>query len=382
MRENINPFFNRPTPPAWNPTFYLCDHNDTSSLITKIENATESTHTPSEEHPALDLTPSSSISINGCIPVPRILTPNEDLRVPAHFQLNQFNIKQRIGSGHSSQVYLAQHVMNHQLYAIKAIDKQLIVTETQMRHIYDEKQVLMTVHHPFLMRLWGTFQTGQYLHLVTEYLPGGELSRLMKKKFSEDQARFYAAEIVSALEHLHQRDIVYRDLKPENVVLDSRGHVKLIDFGFAKVLKEVTFTLCGTPDYLAPEIIRARGYTQDVDWWSLGVFIFEMLVGVTPFFAETPMELYQNILLCDINWMCDMSTEAKDLIQGLLQSKPKDRFKIDDIKAHPWFSAIDFDQLSNMTAPFIPEQVNHSNNQVFTQFYDISEHQDDRFNTF
>lgn len=122
----------------------------------------------------------------------------------------------------------------------------------------------------------------------------------------------------------------------------------------------------------------------------LGKFLFvfflyiyiHLLYSVTPFFAETPMELYQNILLCDINWMCDMSTEAKDLIQGLLQSKPKDRFKIDDIKAHPWFSAIDFDQLSNMTAPFIPEQVNHSNNQVFTQFYDISEHQDDRFNTF
>ncbi|KAI9249042.1 kinase-like domain-containing protein [Sporodiniella umbellata] len=351
MRETIHPFFNTTTPTDWKPSFYLCDQNDNSPLLTKIENAAEPRMTEPEKHPALDLTPASSISIHGCS------TPGSLEDEPQGvFQSNQFCIKKRIGSGPCSQVYVAQNKQDSRLYAIKAIDKQAMVSEAQRRHVRDEKHVLATTDHPHLVKLWGTFQNNQHLFLVTEYLAGGELSRLLRthQKFSEDQARFYAAQVFLAIEYLHQQDIVYRDLKPENIVLDSYGHVKLIDFGFSKVLNDITLTLCGTPDYIAPEIIRARGYTKDVDWWSFGVLLFEMLTGLTPFSAENPLELYENILLCDIQWTGSLSLSARDLITSLLQTKPKDRIQPNAIKTHPWFAGLSFDHLSTLTAPFIP----------------------------
>ncbi|CAO3699021.1 unnamed protein product [Rhizopus stolonifer] len=179
-----------------------------------------------------------------------------------------------IGSGQFAQVYQSQN------YAIKVIDKHRLSNQ-QINHVHLEKHILQSVTHPFLVRLWGSCQTSHSFLLAMDYVPGGELFKRIqaKKKLSEQEAKFYAAEVVLAIEYLHTQDIIYRDLKPENIMLDSQGHIKLIDFGFAKIVHDVTSTLCGTPDYLAPEIIKARGYTRAVDWWALGVLIYEMLVG-------------------------------------------------------------------------------------------------------
>ncbi|KAI9248393.1 kinase-like domain-containing protein [Sporodiniella umbellata] len=245
-----------------------------------------------------------------------------------------------IGSGQFARVYQSQD------YAIKRIDQRQL-TPRQINSIRHEEYILKNVQHPFLVRYFGACQTRHSVLLAMEYVPGGELFKHIhkNKKLSEKEARFFAAEIVLAIEYLHEKNIVYRDLKPENVMLDAEGHVKLIDFGFAKVLNEKTYTLCGTPDYLAPEVIKVRGYTKAVDWWALGVLIYEMLVGHAPFTSPNPLELYENILLCDIRDWSDMSSEAKDLLQGLLQTNPSERLDAQKIKSHPWFSLIDFDLL-------------------------------------
>lgn len=195
--------------------------------------------------------------------------------------LDDFDIKQTVGTGSFARVHLAKSKINQKYYAIKAIDKKDLVTRRQLAHAQNERLILSSVSHPFVVKLWGTFQSESHVFLVMDYISGGELFRMIRKqkKFTEEQAKFYAAEVVLALEYLHSIDIAYRDIKPENILIDQRGHVKLTDFGFAKTVPHKTWTVCGTPDYLAPEIIRSKGYTKAVDWWGLGVLIFEMLTG-------------------------------------------------------------------------------------------------------
>ncbi|CEI95899.1 hypothetical protein RMCBS344292_10075 [Rhizopus microsporus] len=373
MRHFLNQRFltNNQHDSQWNLN-HLCDHLFDSIPNIKIDSpidepltrTTDITHSYSTSP---SLTPASSFSTDDNT---FIESHQEQFDNNSNYSLNscgdtikyhfsQFQIRKLIGTGHFAQVYLAQNTINQAWYAIKAINKKKLATKQQIKHVHDEKDVLLSASHPFLVKLWGTFQTDSHVFFVTDYVPGDELFRLIRKKkgLTELEAKFYAAETVLALEYLHNRDIAYRDLKPENILLDNHGHIKLIDFGLAKQVSDVTYTLCGTPDYLAPEVIRARGYTKEVDWWSLGVLIYEMIVGHAPFTSKNPIELYENILLCSIQWPSDISSEAKDLIQGLLKVKPADRYNLQEIKAHPWFADIDFEQLlsCNVDAPNIPD---------------------------
>ncbi|KAI8979520.1 kinase-like domain-containing protein [Mycotypha africana] len=280
--------------------------------------------------------------------------------------LDDFCIKQTVGTGSSARVHLAKSKINGKYYAVKAINKKDLVSRRQVEHVQNEREILGSVSHPFLVRLWGTFQTESHVFFVMDYVPGGEVFRKLrkKKKFTEDEAKFYAAEVTLAIEYLHSLDIAYRDLKPENILIDARGHVKITDFGFAKRVTDLTWTVCGTPDYLAPEIIRSQGYTKAVDWWSLGILIYEMLTGHPPFTAKNPVDQYQKILLGEISWPENIliSDEAKDLIQNLLRVKATDRIGnlkngSQDIKNHPWFKCYDFaDVLARkITPPHIPD---------------------------
>src|SRR5271169_5780195 len=209
----------------------------------------------------------------------------------------------------------------------------------QVEHTNDERSMLQVVKHPFLVNLWGTFQDSKNLYMVMDFIEGGELFSLLRKsqRFPNPVAKFYAAEVTLALEYLHAQDIIYRDLKPENLLVDRHGHIKITDFGFAKDVPDITWTLCGTPDYLAPEVVASKGYNKSVDWyvvirllpcyrllrlrWSLGVLIFEMLCGFTPFWdGGSPVKIYENILKGRVKYPPYIHRDAQDLLVQLITS--------------------------------------------------------------
>ena len=250
-------------------------------------------------------------------------------------------------------------------FALKMLKKSEIVRLKQVEHIKAEKQILSRISHPFIITLYASFQDSSNIYMCMEYIIGGELFTQLRKvgRFSGDTARFYAQEIVLALQYLHSKGVVYRDLKPENLLIDSEGHIKITDFGFAKVVEDRTWTLCGSqdnnartahqeqllgrwhvangsvcglfafvpsvlpaPEYLAPEIIQSKGHNKGVDWWALGILIFEMLAGYPPFYDENPFGIYQKILQNHIDFPSHMDPVAKDLIRKLLTADRTARF--------------------------------------------------------
>ncbi|KAK4510110.1 uncharacterized protein ATC70_006281 [Mucor velutinosus] len=307
--------------------------------------------------------------------VPRARAPNNSKqRRQKHrkLRLDDFVLKRTVGTGSFGRVHLAQSKVNGKHYAIKALDKYDVVRLKQVEHINNEPTILREISHPFLVTLWDAFQDDSHLFMVMDYVPGGELFSILRKqkKFSEQTAKFYAAEVLLALAYLHENGIVYRDLKPENILIDARGHVKLTDFGFAKRVDDMTWTVCGTPDYLAPEIILSKGYTKAVDWWGLGVLIFEMVVGRAPFIDKNPVNLYQKILECRVDWPEDMSADLKDLLQNLLTADIEGRYTSQEIKEHAWFADLNFDQVlkRKVKPPYIPKVKDDGDTTCFAKY--------------
>ncbi|CAD7698152.1 unnamed protein product [Ostreobium quekettii] len=205
---------------------------------------------------------------------------------------------QTIGTGSFSRVRLVRNNNNGKYCALKSLKKAHLMKLKQVEHVISEKKILGEVHHPFIANLISTYQDAQCVYMLLEYVPGGELFYHLKKagRFGVSTVRFYVAGIAVVLEHLHAQNIVYRDLKPENIMIDTNGYLKVTDFGFAKKVYDRTWTLCGTPEYLAPEVIQSRGHGRGVDWWGLGVMMFELLAGYPPFHHENPFVIYQRIL--------------------------------------------------------------------------------------
>merc|ERR1712166_1608166 len=219
-------------------------------------------------------------------------------------------------------------------------------------------------NHPFIVVLYHAFQDERNLYMLLEYIIGGELFTHLRKagKFNNDHTRFYAAQIVMALQYLHNDSIVYRDLKPENLLLDLTGYLKITDFGFAKKVEDRTWTLCGTPEYLAPEIIQSKGHGKSVDWWALGILIYEMLAGYPPFYDENPFGIYQKILQGKLEFPRHFETHARDLVKKLLSADRTKRIGnlkngAEDIKKHKWFKGFDWSALLNYsyTSPIVPD---------------------------
>ncbi|KAK0104691.1 hypothetical protein ONS95_004964 [Cadophora gregata] len=288
-----------------------------------------------------------------------------------HYGPDDFQILKLIGKGTFGQVYQVRKKDTRRIYAMKVLQKKVIVQKKEVAHTVGERNILVRTamaDSPFIVGLKFSFQTPTDLYLVTDYMSGGELFWHLQKegRFDEKRAKFYIAELILALQHLHMHDIVYRDLKPENILLDANGHIALCDFGLSKAnltKNATTNTFCGTTEYLAPEVLLDEaGYTKMVDFWSLGVLVFEMCCGWSPFYAEDTQQMYKNIAFGKVRFPREtLTVEGRNFVKGLLNRNPKHRLGATDdaeeLKRHPFFADIDWDALTKklITPPFKPK---------------------------
>jgi len=277
--------------------------------------------------------------------------------------LEDFDLLSVIGKGSFGKVMQVKHKATGKIYAMKVLNKKTIIERNELEHTRAEKSILQKLDHPFLVHLFYSFQTSEKLYFILDFINGGELFfHLQKdKKFTNDRVQFYCAEIVLGLEHLHTNGVLYRDLKPENLLLTADGHICMTDFGISKEGLQSddarTATFCGTPEYLAPEVLEGNGYGKPVDWWSFGTLMYEMLTGLPPFYSQDVQQMYSKIMTAKLHIPASITPEAKDLLEKLLERDPDKRLSNpDEIKAHPYFSDIDWEKLysKNITPPFIP----------------------------
>ncbi|RHY00851.1 hypothetical protein DYB25_001381 [Aphanomyces astaci] len=274
-----------------------------------------------------------------------------------------------LGIGSFGLVYIAKHVPTGRFVAVKEMYKARLETSKQMGHVLAEKDLLSSFHHPFILKYLVALQEERKVYIVTESLLGGELfQRIVNPAgvptpLPMDSARFYAGCVVKALKYLHTRNVAYRDLKPENILLDSHGYAKIVDFGFAKKLTQKTYTLCGTPEYLAPEIVMGIGHGFMVDNWALGILIYEMVVGDSPFadIKDDHMTICRSILRGKVEFRKDADPEWRRLVEGLLTREPTKRMSClaGAVESHPWFNGFAWDDLlaQKMPAPWTPNVV-------------------------
>ena len=278
--------------------------------------------------------------------------------------LDEYSMADRIGKGSFGEVFLAKHIDTEKKVAVKKIEKLKVTDEV---YIVSERRILACLNFPFIVKWLEEAEDAGHVYLVTELVPGGELFSLLHRvgRMKEIQARFYLAQVVLALEYLHTLGVIYRDLKPENILLDAKGYVKLIDFGFAKRVRkgERSWTLCGTPEYLAPEVILARGYGPAADWWGVGVLLWELVVGEPPWGGPHPRDrwrqvrVYEAVLEGVPSPPLNFSPGLVTLVAGLLERREKSRLGVvARVAEHGWFGGLEWGALWRMEirAPFLP----------------------------
>lgn len=292
--------------------------------------------------------------------------------------MSDFEYLKLLGKGTFGKVILVKERSTGVHYAMKILRKEVIIAKDEVAHTVTESRVLQNTRHPFLTTLKYAFQTHDRLCFVMEYTNGGELFFHLSRErvFTEDRARFYGAEIVSALEYLHSRDVVYRDLKLENLMLDKDGHIKITDFGLCKegITSDATMkTFCGTPEYLAPEVLEDNDYGRAVDWWGLGVVMYEMMCGRLPFYNRDHERLFELILMEEIRFPRNLSPEAKSLLAGLLKKDPKQRLgggpnDAKEVMSHVFFISINWqDLVQKKIIPIFKPQVT---SETDTRYFD------------
>ena len=331
-----------------------------------------------------------------------------------------------IGRGAFGEVRVCRQISTGDIVAIKKMRKEDMLNKNQLMHVRTEKEI-MTASNPWIVKLKYSFQDEYYLYLVMDFLPGGDLMNLLMKKevLTEDEARFYTAEMILAVDSVHKLNCIHRDLKPDNILIDKNGHIQLSDFGLAKIADKtffpitqkdnagpqrvvnnvsdsitslntnytnnnysirnpsglrprrnrlIAYSTVGTPDYIAPEVFSQSGYGEEVDWWSIGVMFFEMVVGFPPFFSENPSDTCKKIVKWRENFSipadANLSPEAESFILRMV-SQPESRLGVhgvEEIKKHPFFKGIDWNNIRNMKAPFIPELKNDYDTHYFDTF--------------
>ncbi|KAB2041007.1 hypothetical protein ERO13_D02G105100v2 [Gossypium hirsutum] len=354
----------------------------------------------------------------------------EYMRLQRHkMGVDDFELLTIIGRGAFGEVRLCKEKATSNVYAMKKLQKSEMLRRGQVEHVKAERNLLAEVDSECIVKLYCSFQDDEYLYLVMEYLPGGDMMTLLMRKdtLTEDEARFYVGQTVLAIESIHKHNYIHRDIKPDNLLLDRNGHMKLSDFGLCKPLdsssfpdlreddhgggrnlkpstesgkhsnvpttprrtqqeqllhwqknrRTLAYSTVGTPDYIAPEVLLKRGYGMECDWWSLGAIMFEMLVGYPPFYSEEPLSTCRKI----VNWRthlkfpeeAKLSAEAKDLIRKLLcnveqRLGTKGAY---EIKAHPWFKDIEWGRLYQIEAAFMPEVNSDLDTQNFEKFEEL-----------
>nr|XP_023907544.1 serine/threonine-protein kinase tricorner [Quercus suber] len=342
----------------------------------------------------------------------------EYMRLQRHkMGADDFELLTMIGKGAFGEVRICRERNSGQVYAMKKLKKSEMLRRGQVEHVRAERNLLAEVDSNCIVKLYCSFQDDEFLYLIMEYLPGGDMMTLLMRKdtLTENEARFYVAETVLAIESIHKHNYIHRDIKPDNLLLDKHGHLRLSDFGLCKPLdystlkdqdfsvgnspngtaqndgrpkrsqqeqlqhwqknrRTLAYSTVGTPDYIAPEVLLKKGYAMECDWWSLGAIMYEMLVGYPPFYSDDPMTTCRKI----VNWRthlkfpeeAKLSPEAKDLISKLLcnVSQRLGSKGADEIKAHPWFKGIDWEKIYHMEAAFIPEVNDELDTQNFEKF--------------
>ncbi|XP_073149735.1 uncharacterized protein [Henckelia pumila] len=333
--------------------------------------------------------------------------------------VDDFEMLTMIGKGAFGEVRVCREKTTGHVYAMKKLKKSEMLRRGQVEHVKAERNLLAEVDSTCIVKLFCSFQDEEYLYLIMEYLPGGDMMTLLMRKdiLTEDEARFYVAETVLAIESIHKHNYIHRDIKPDNLLLDRYGHLRLSDFGLCKPLdcnslkedfsvgdsfnetsrsderstapkrtqqeqlqhwqknrRMLAYSTVGTPDYIAPEVLLKKGYGMECDWWSLGAIMFEMLVGYPPFYSDDPMSTCRKI----VNWRthlkfpeeAKLSFAAKDLISKLLCSVTQRLGSngADEIKVHPWFKGINWDSIYLMEAAFLPEVNDELDTQNFEKF--------------
>ena len=314
----------------------------------------------------------------------RTSRPVSTMRKRLGIPFEELEQHQTLGTGTFGRVRIVLHRKTNRTFALKMLKKAQIVALKQQNNIVSEKDILWKIDHPFIISLYDTYQDEDRLYMLMELVQGGELfARLQNSatpgRVTPAEARFYAACVLDALEHLHSMNIVYRDLKPENLLIDADGYMKIVDFGFAKVVEDRTYTLCGTPEYLAPELVLGKGHDRGVDYWALGILLYECVSGYSPF-ADQPnndqMVICRNILKGEVVFPPHVQDkDLKDLILKLLvRDVPKrlgcQRGGAQDIKNHKFMRAIDFDDLYSrkIQAPWVPPIRNKLDSSNFDEY--------------
>jgi len=281
-------------------------------------------------------------------------------------KLEDFRLMRTLGSGSFGRVIMVKHLESETYYAMKLLIKEKVVKTKQVEHTLNEKKILQAMNFPTIVSFVYCFKDPSNLYLVLGFENGGELFTYLRKsrRFAEPMAKFYCSQVILAFEYLHSLDIIYRDLKPENMLICANGYTKITDLGFAKRLGSDmrTYTLCGTPEYLAPEVIKHRGYGKSVDWWTVGVLIFEMVAGNVPFHCKEHSEMYARIVKGNFKCPDFFSKELVDILLSILQTDTSKRYGClkggpNDIKNHRWFSNLGWEAIYHQTVrpPYVPE---------------------------
>ncbi|KAJ3218427.1 Serine/threonine kinase [Clydaea vesicula] len=283
--------------------------------------------------------------------------------VPRNVGLNDFNFLAVLGKGNFGKVMLAEEKWSKKMYAIKVLKKEFIIDNGEVDSTRSEKRVFLAAtreRHPFMINLHSCFQTESRIYFVMEYVAGGDLMwHIQRQYFTEQQAKFYACEVLLALTYFHKQNIIYRDLKLDNILLTIDGHIKLTDFGLCKENMKFdsrTSTFCGTPEFMAPEILEEKPYGRAVDWWAFGVLIYEMVLGQSPFKGEDEEDIFEAILHDEILYPVNMTRDTVGLLQQLLMKSPDLRLGSgpgdgEDIKVHPYFRGIVWEDVINLRIP-------------------------------